>query len=144
MRKVIPRLVMLLTGLLPGIAQSASEPVSQVDGTLIEFCRVIVAHVPSSDVHYRPGVDAQGRPVVPADVGGTQRITPPAVIDIELDIPLRELIGDASPTLVGAAEANLGRITVNRSNGEVLYNGQLLAGGVANEIKQSCLRLHLK
>jgi len=33
-------------------------------------CRALTAHQPAPDVAYRPGVDATGRPVAPADLGG--------------------------------------------------------------------------
>lgn len=137
-------LVVFLAVLRTAVAQTASDETTGVDETLIEFCRVIVAHVPDDDVRYRPGVDAQGRPVSPADVEGGRQVVPPNIVEIPLTIPLRELIGDASPSMIGAAEANVGRVTVNRESGVILYDGQLLAGGMADELKRSCLRVHLK
>ena len=40
-------------------------------------CRRLVAHKPADDVTYKPGVDAYGRPVAPADLAGTQVIKAP-------------------------------------------------------------------
>lgn len=141
MRVLLYSLALFCAGFSPAWAQ---PPAVAGDDMIIEFCRTVVAHVPADDVHYRAGVDVHGKPVVPADVGGSQQVRAPDLITIDLTVPLRDLIAAAGPALVGGAEADLGQISVNRRNGEILYNGQILAGGLADELKQSCLRLHLR
>ncbi|HTH15406.1 MAG TPA: hypothetical protein VL974_02030 [Magnetospirillum sp.] len=68
------RVAYLTFGLLgpaaPALTQeSASQPVRIVI-TKVD-CSRLIQHMPSADVAYQPGVDAQGRAVVPADVPGS-------------------------------------------------------------------------
>jgi hypothetical protein len=53
-------------------------------------CQRLVQYVPSGDVEYQPGVDAYGRPVAPADVGGGYgEIKPPDEITFPIQVNLR-------------------------------------------------------
>lgn len=105
------------------------------------LCREIVRHVPANDVAYRPGVDVRGRAVASADVGGTVRVEPPEEVVIDLEIPLRDLIGEDSSGLVAEAQARVGQIAVNRQSGEVRYNGQLLNSDELSGLQTACLRV---
>jgi len=43
-----------------------------------EACRYAVSHVPSADTEYKPGVDADGNPVAPADLENRSQIQFPS------------------------------------------------------------------
>ena len=76
-----------------------------------EACRRLIAHVPAPDVDYRPGVDARGNAVAPADLAGSNAgswlrpLVVPLTLDlgqivdlpaaVEADIPLFDLTVDA-------------------------------------------------
>ncbi|MBF0168198.1 MAG: hypothetical protein HQL45_11265 [Alphaproteobacteria bacterium] len=59
--------LMVILGLLAASEAAAGESV-QVSR---QDCQRLVHHVPSSDIAYKPGVDAKGRPVKPADLEGS-------------------------------------------------------------------------
>ena len=56
-------------------------------------CTQLIQHVPASDVVFVPGVDFQGRPVVPADFGGAIRLDPPKEFSIPITVDLRISLG---------------------------------------------------
>ncbi len=90
---------------------AAAEPSTVRVALQEEACRRLVAHVPAPDVAYRPGVDARGRAVAPADLpgsGGGSWLRPlvvPLTLDlgeridlppgVAADIPLFDLTVDA-------------------------------------------------
>ena len=51
-------------------------------------CARIVRYAPSADVAYKPGVDAYGRKVAPADLGGGSALKLPKEITIDIGIDL--------------------------------------------------------
>src|SRR5690606_14696963 len=56
-------------------------------------CRLLVKHVPSPDVAYRPGVDVNGDPVAPADLDGGYRVALPGTVRIPITVLLQERFG---------------------------------------------------
>lgn len=114
------------------------------DASLLELCRVIVPHVPTDDVAYRPGVDVRGKAVAPAGVGGNVVVAPPREIVIDLTAPLRQLVPGTEGTRIGGSEAQLGRVVVDRDSGEIRYNDQLLNPTVRDGLVQSCLTVRVK
>jgi hypothetical protein len=85
--------------------------------------RLIVEHVPGPSVAFRPGVDAYGNAVAPADLPGSRRVRLPKVIRIRLQVDLNTYLGIAPQPGV-EADAQLGQITVRGSR--VYFNGQPL------------------
>src|SRR3546814_15670542 len=68
--------------LVLAVSTAAAESVVVEAGSLTtsiteDDCARLVPHVPAPDVEYRPGVDAAGRPVAPADLPGSTRIAFP-------------------------------------------------------------------
>ncbi|WP_255542570.1 hypothetical protein [Azospirillum sp. INR13] len=65
----------------------------------LSLCQRLTRHVPAADVEYRPGVDVNGRPVVPADLPGTAGAQPPVPIDLPLSVDLARRMGIALPSV---------------------------------------------
>jgi len=88
----------------------AAWPVSGKAQTVVVTkadCQRLVRHVPSPDVEYRPGQDAHGRPVVPADLnGGYGDIKPPEVITFQVKVNLRGPETDAQAASAAVAAAD--------------------------------------
>lgn len=73
-----------------GMTVSAEAAESKAVTLSKAACARLVQHVPSDDVTYKPGVDARGRPVVPADLGGGPSIVLPDEINIQIGIDLAD------------------------------------------------------
>ncbi|MDH3232889.1 MAG: hypothetical protein OEQ29_05140 [Alphaproteobacteria bacterium] len=101
--------------------------------------RLIVAHVPDPGVTYRPGVDAHGRSVKPADLPGSPRITLPRVFRIRLQVDLENFLGVVPPGI--DTDVLLGHLTVRGS--QVYFNGQPLDDPHRSFVVAQCRR-HLR
>ena len=66
--------------LAPAAAGAETLVVSRQD------CQRLVRHVPAADVAYQPGVDVQGRPVAPADLGGGLDLGLPESYSFDVEI----------------------------------------------------------
>lgn len=102
-------------------------------------CRaLLVEHRPAADVEYKPGVDAHGRPVAPADLNaGTQ----PSVLFSSFTFDLRT---DLAPFLPAGSrlirpELSVGRIALD-SKGAVMFNGEPVATGDRSALAALCRR----
>ncbi|MDA1101622.1 MAG: hypothetical protein O2967_21890 [Proteobacteria bacterium] len=134
----------LISGLLvAGLSTAdavAAEPTQ--NATVSEKdCRLLVAHQPAADVAYKPGVGVRGRPVKPADVDSDQRIDLPQVIAIPLHVPLRRFPGIGVVSPIGDSEAGVGLVTVDRTSGEVKYEGKTLVQSEKARVVAACRKL---
>lgn len=116
----------------PGMA--ARTPTIIVDHAV---CRALPRHVPAPDVTYRPGMDAQGRPVVPADLPGGGADFLPGQIEIGITVPLAGKFGIPADALY-AGEAYLGTVAVEQ--GRVTFNGRPIGDAAAEELVAVCAR----
>ncbi len=141
--------------LSPAGAQQAQPQYSRVSITP-DDCKNIQVYRPAPGVKYQPGVDAQGRPVAPADLGNRPRIQAPKEITIEITRQLPGMTTGKSPTSGGPApggsatsgtsaaskapgfdsKAYLGYVTVK--DGRAYYNGQPLGDPDARAIAEAC------
>lgn len=122
--RVLLNVLILLAGL-------CASPVGAL--TIAERdCRRLERHVPAPDVAYRPGVDARGRPVAPADLHPPVAILPERLA-IDLGVDLRQRLG-LPPDLI--VDLPLGIISVE--NGTVLFNGRPLAPHAAAALAAAC------
>jgi len=110
---------------------SAATAVVQADD-----CARLVQHVPDSDVAYQPGVDAYGRKVTSADLGGTLRIKPPREIKIPIQIDVQEKFGAPGSTLFSTRNTTVGTVTYR--DGRLWYDGQPLQDEEAARIAKLC------
>ncbi len=127
----------------PGDTQTKLVEISRDD------CRRLTRHVADADVAYQPGIDAQGRPVAPADLnpadlhsegqGYVSRLETPTRIAIPIEVDLFDRFAvPANPDLF-AADAQVG--TVVYDDGKLYYNGQRLADGASDQVLLRCQEL---
>ena len=84
------------TLLVPLLAALAAVPPASAALITVtaDDCATIVAHTPSGDVAYQPGVDVDGNPVVSADLDSHGQLDiDESDIIIDIDIPLRAVAG---------------------------------------------------
>ena len=102
-------------------------------------CDRVIAHVAAADVAYQPGVDATGRPVVPADLPGQPRLALPETITIDLALDLAGQFGlDPIAGVPLDPDARLGVIEVTGSR--VTFNGQPLTSDDQAALAAACRR----
>lgn len=132
-------LALIATGAL---AQSGS--VSEVK-IKPEDCRRLVQHRPGADVAYKPGVDVSGRPVAPADLPGSARITAPDEITINLTIDVLQQYGVPADSLLSpSGEASVGTIKYDIASGKLTYNGQDLTDPEQAALAAACSSIKTK
>ena len=102
-------------------------------------CKRVTRYAPSADFAYTPGVDARGRKVAPADVGGGSRIKIPDEISISIGIDLDEKYGlGAGRKYTG--EATIGTVKVR--GGRVYYDGKPIDEGDQAAIAAACKKAY--
>lgn len=105
------------------IIYSAAD--AQMVTVTAETCARLAEHVPDADVTYTPGVDAEGNPVTPADLGGGTRIEPPTAFSIPITIDLQRRLGvPPDPAQYQTENFTVGTVTVR--DGRAWFNGQPL------------------
>ncbi len=106
------------------------------------FCQALVKHVPDADVAYRPGVDVNGKPVVPADLPGSNdfQIQKPVTIPLTADLLSFLNLPTASFPFntMGRTDIQLGTLTVDGD--KVLYNGQPLTDEQQDNLAVLCMK----
>ncbi len=118
--------------LLAGAPAAAQAPVD------LTVCRYLPRHRPAADVEYKPGVDARGNRVAPADLPGSAGAMPPMDrFDIPVSLDFARTLGFAAPgagALPGTAE--VGRLTMQGNR--MAFNGQPLSGSNEAELYALC------
>lgn len=108
-----------------------------------ETCLRLLETAPASgtaDAEYQPGVDAYGRPVVPADgPGGPAHDWLPEVVEIRLSVPLAAKLGIGDGATNYEADAQLGTLTLR--HGRVFLNGREVSSSDLPEVREACRRL---
>jgi hypothetical protein len=112
----------------PALAQKVT--ISGVD------CRRLVQHDPAPDVAYKPGVDARGRPVAPADLNAAPQIKVPETITFDAAADLRRFGIPASSPLF-EPNVYVGRVDV-RQDGRVYFNGERLGDPEIAALEELC------
>ena len=105
-------------------------------------CARLVAHRPDADVAYQPGVDAQGNPVTPADLDGTNMITLPDTIAIFITVDLQERFGIPANSALFESNAYIGIASFRFSGGEITFNGRNLTDPEQTALAAACATVH--
>ena len=110
-----------------------------------QTCRKVQRHLSNADVAYKPGVDARGNAVVPADVSGSQVKLPDTIV-IDLALPLQDVLSTNNPPnrSVQNAEVNVGRLTYEVASGKLSFNGQQLNQTSLVKIGEKCYEIYGK
>ncbi len=145
LRKCILALAMPLglVGLTGSWASAADGKTQILGGQTVTVsqtdCLELVKHVPAADVVYEPGVDVHGRPVVPADIGGSLQVTPPKDFTIDITVRLDKRFGIPATADLYQPEANIGVVTIKGN--KAYFNGQPLATESIDELAEICRKL---
>lgn len=106
------------------------------------FCQALVKHVPDADVAYQPGVDVHGKPVVPADLPGTNTLQIQQPITIPLTAGLMKILNFPTTSFpfntMERTDINLGTLTVDGD--KVFYNGQPLSDEQQDKLAVLCMK----
>lgn len=105
-----------------------------------EECRRLTAHLSSPDAAYKPGVDAHGNPVAPADLDDPV-FKLPDTVEFQLNLSPFEAGGRADlARLFPTTSLDLGKIEVNLLNNQVTLDGKPLEGERLRAITDACMR----
>ena len=140
MRFPWPALLLIATA--PAAAQDrAPVNITRIDDAagptvVTRDCVPLQAHQASDDVTYRPGVDVNGKPVVPADLAQGSQAS--AGVPAEIGIDLKRAAG----ARVGAAQGNsdilVGLVAIDPLTGKAKLNGVDLAPQAGAVVGYSC------
>jgi len=124
---------------------AAHDPAAPVDGEVKIVvtkadCRRVVKHAPAPDVIYRPGLDMNGDPVVPADLDGGVRIELPERFTIPMEVDLFDRFGIPADEANFRADLLVGEVFVDRY-GRAYFNGQPLQNEAAAELAAKCQKI---
>lgn len=135
------RMGMIHLGLVTALLVSAPAFAAETMTISTADCRRLVAHAPRADVTYQAGVDARGKPVVPADVGGAT-LDLPSVIEIPLTVDVAKRLRPGAPgDVLGSrrgieGKAALGTLTIKGN--DVFWNGRPLQSQDEILLAESC------
>lgn len=105
-------------------------------------CRRLVPHEPSPDITYRPGVDAHGDPVAPADLPGSTALADRLrETEIVFDLKLNPLLFAGNPRLAerfDEAVVDFGRVRFDRQTGTLTLDGETLRDPATAAIAAAC------
>ena len=130
-------LLVLAVGLLGLILTGAVLAEGRVVTLTKQDCRRLSVHVPDPGVAYQPGVDVNGRPVTPADLGGTPALAIPETVTIEIEVDLQDRFGIPADANLFKGDAQIGTVEVDR-DGRARLNGQLLQDEAQYELTRRC------
>ncbi|WP_109117176.1 hypothetical protein [Azospirillum sp. TSO22-1] len=116
---------------------SAVPAAAQAPPFDIAVCRYLPRHAPSADVEYKPGLDARGKRVAPADLPGLAGAVPVDRFEIPVTLDFARRLGFATPG-AGALPrtAEVGRLTVQGNR--MFFNGQPLNAASEAELVALC------
>lgn len=124
------RLLLLLPLFLLAQPALADVAVSKRD------CDRLVKYRQVPGVEYQPGVDAHGRAVAPADLGGGYQIKPPEIVVIPIEVLIQDRFNIPQNSVLWDAKAQVGTVVVKGD--QVYYEGQLLGDPEADALAQLC------
>jgi len=102
-------------------------------------CLRAIRHVPSADAAYAPGVDARGRPVAPADLGGGPRIALPEILAFDINIDVGRYLGGSR---YGTLDMAVGTVVYDVASGRLTFNGEVLTDADQRAVAEACRRAY--
>ncbi len=117
-------------------AQPAAAAQDRNDlGITRQDCQGIVAYHTPPGVNYVPGVDADGNPVVPADINPSP-VTLPRTYSFTLNVNAANYLGLTVPPGTQGLMP-VGQVTVDQ-NGNATWNGQSMSGEALAQLQAYC------
>jgi hypothetical protein len=101
-------------------------------------CELAVRYVAPPGVNYQPGVDVNGRPVVPADLDGDHRLQLPESIPIVITEGVRNRFRVSHNSPLFDADAVVGIVELRLSDRRLTFNGVELSDPEANALAAMC------
>jgi len=107
----------------------------------------IQAAVPGANLI--PGVDVRGQPVAGANLAPANLApgepAPALPLPDEITVPIKvgifELLGIPAPAGLGDLAANIGVLSIRLSDGQVMFNGQVLGATETSALRTACLAI---
>ncbi len=132
-----------VAAVIPALVGMSAIPESSAAASTIivsaSDCARLVRHRPSSDVAYRPGVDANGNAVVPADLPGAVAVNTPTEITFEVTYDLLSVYGvSETGALVAQGDATVGTVEYDLLSGALTFNGERLDDAEADALGALC------
>ena len=129
--------LLLLAGTLTVLAAMTAQAQTTVR-IQARDCAALVVHRPAPDVAFKPGVDAHGDRVAPADLPGSRAdFDVPGTV--EFDISFNPLEGGARRRFP-RSELIVGRLEYDLDTGAATLNGYPLSGPELSELARKCRR----
>ncbi|MFM2128955.1 MAG: hypothetical protein RL477_501 [Pseudomonadota bacterium] len=91
-------------------------------------------------VDYQPGVDVEGNPVAPADLGGAPPIRLPEIVHIPITVDIAKRFGIPATSNLFKPEAYIGSAQVNLKDGRAWFNGQPLSSDEQHALSRLCMQ----
>ncbi len=126
-------LIPVLAAGVSAVAQTRTVTITKAD------CSRLAYHVPSNDTAYRPGIDVHGKPVVPADLGGTPEIKLPEEITSAITVDIQERFSIPANSTLFEPEAYIGNVVVHK-DGATFFNGKPLTSEEQRALAHLCQR----
>jgi len=101
-------------------------------------CELAVRYVPPPGVAYQPGVDVNGRPVVPADIDEEHRLKLRESIPVIISDDLRKQFGLPDDSPLFDANAFVGIVELRLSDHRLTFNGVELSDREASALAAMC------
>jgi hypothetical protein len=120
------------------IASMTSRAAERTIAIARSDCELAVRYVAPPGVNYQPGVDVNGRPVVPADLDGDHRLHLPDSIPIFITEDVRNRFHVSRHSPLFDADAVVGIVELRLSDRRLTFNGVELSDPEANALAAMC------
>lgn len=129
----------MMCAVYPAVAFAESVQI-EVDE---EICQRVQRHIARQDVAYKPGVNARGEAVVPADVNDNQLTLPDRIV-LDISLPLQDLYAVTSPPKrsLQNAEVQIGKLEYDVSTGTLRFNDQKMGEAALLKIGKKCFEVY--
>lgn len=124
----------------------ASPATAEILTVNSDECSNIMKHVPDDDVAYKPGVDADGAAVEPADINAQPIELPQTIsIPITFDFAARTPTTPHPPsyTAIGQLrqETTVATLDMDTKTGQLSYQGKILADSSQHALIEACSKM---